>query len=250
MYFPDDPLFFQDPIFNSVRDDRAARADDRALRPTTPPRSSGRSPSAGTSCCAGAEATPIGGARTLSRWTTPSQTVGPYLAIGLPWPDGPTSCRAGTPGRASASRHACSTARATPIPDALVETWQADPDGRFDHSDDPRGLPRLRAGFTARPADDDGGFEIFTVKPGRCRSATARRPRTSTSASSPAACSTACVTRIYFADERGQRGRPGAVAACPRRGGATLLAAAGRTARLPRSTSTSRASDETVFFEL
>ena len=25
MYFPDDPLFFQDPIFNSVRDERAAR---------------------------------------------------------------------------------------------------------------------------------------------------------------------------------------------------------------------------------
>jgi protocatechuate 3,4-dioxygenase beta subunit len=23
MYFPDDPLFFQDPIFNSVRDERA-----------------------------------------------------------------------------------------------------------------------------------------------------------------------------------------------------------------------------------
>jgi protocatechuate 3,4-dioxygenase beta subunit len=25
MYFPDDPLFFQDPIYNSVRDERAAR---------------------------------------------------------------------------------------------------------------------------------------------------------------------------------------------------------------------------------
>ena len=26
-----------------------------------------------------------------------------------------------------------------PVPDALVETWQADPDGRYDHPDDPRG---------------------------------------------------------------------------------------------------------------
>ena len=29
--------------------------------------------------------------------TTPSQTVGPYLAIGLPWPDGPDVVRDGTP---------------------------------------------------------------------------------------------------------------------------------------------------------
>ena len=25
MYFPDDPLFFQDPMYNSVRDERAAK---------------------------------------------------------------------------------------------------------------------------------------------------------------------------------------------------------------------------------
>ena len=31
--------------------------------------------------------------------TTPSQTVGPYLAIGLPWPDGPDVVPEGTPGR-------------------------------------------------------------------------------------------------------------------------------------------------------
>ncbi len=31
--------------------------------------------------------------------TTPSQTVGPYLQIGLPWPDGSHVVPAGTPGR-------------------------------------------------------------------------------------------------------------------------------------------------------
>ena len=30
--------------------------------------------------------------------TTPSQTVGPYLSIGLPWPDGPAVVPDGTPG--------------------------------------------------------------------------------------------------------------------------------------------------------
>ena len=28
---------------------------------------------------------------------------------------------------------------ASPSPDGIIETWQADPDGRFDHPDDPRG---------------------------------------------------------------------------------------------------------------
>ena len=31
--------------------------------------------------------------------TTPSQTVGPYLAIGMPWADGPDVVPEGTPGR-------------------------------------------------------------------------------------------------------------------------------------------------------
>ncbi len=62
--------------------------------------------------------------------TTPSQTVGPYFAIGLPWDLGPQVVAPDTPAR-SASPDACSTAPATPIPDFLLEIWQADPDGRF-----------------------------------------------------------------------------------------------------------------------
>ena len=80
-----------------------------------------------------------------------------------------------------------------PVPDALIETWQADPDGRFDHPDDPRGrgrgLPRLRALPDRRRrelADRDAS------SPGRCRVRTAcRRRRTSPSRCSRAACSTA-----------------------------------------------------------
>ena len=35
---------------------------------------------------------------TVSRGETPSQTIGPFLAIGLPWPDGPFVVPEGTPG--------------------------------------------------------------------------------------------------------------------------------------------------------
>ena len=90
--------------------------------------------------------------------TTPSQTVGPYFAIGLPWADGPVRGRGGHAGR-DLDRGHVSTAPATPVPDALIETWQADPDGRFAHPTDTRGasssagLPRLRP---LRPSDGDG----------------------------------------------------------------------------------------------
>ena len=54
MYFPGDPLFAQDPIFNSVRDPKAPRAADRRASTSTRPCPSGRSATASTSCCAAA----------------------------------------------------------------------------------------------------------------------------------------------------------------------------------------------------
>ena len=68
---------------------------------------------------------------------TPSQTIGPFFAIGLPWPDGPYVVSEGTPG-AIWIRGSVLDGEGSPIPDAMVETWQADPDGRFAHPDDPR----------------------------------------------------------------------------------------------------------------
>jgi protocatechuate 3,4-dioxygenase alpha subunit len=53
---------------------------------------------------------------------TPSQTVGPYLALGLPWDDGPVAAADGV---RIAGRVLDGTG--DPVPDALVETWQTDP---------------------------------------------------------------------------------------------------------------------------
>ena len=68
---------------------------------------------------------------------TPAQTVGPFLAIGLPWPDGPQVVEPGTEGAITISGQVLDGA-GEPVPDALVETWQAAPDGSFAHPDDPR----------------------------------------------------------------------------------------------------------------
>lgn len=95
---------------------------------------------------------------------TPSQTVGPFLAIALPWPDGPDVI---AEGGLTISGYLLDGA-GVPVPDGLIETWQADPGGRFDHPDDPRGAVRYPGfrGFGRCPTDSDGRYRIRTVKPG------------------------------------------------------------------------------------
>ncbi|WP_199435357.1 protocatechuate 3,4-dioxygenase subunit alpha [Qaidamihabitans albus] len=97
--------------------------------------------------------------------STPSQTVGPYLSLGLPWDDGPTVAGADTPG-AVWIRGVVYDGAGAPVPDGLIETWQADPHGRFDHPDDPRGAQPGFRGFGRCPTDDEGAYGIRTVLPG------------------------------------------------------------------------------------
>jgi protocatechuate 3,4-dioxygenase alpha subunit len=100
---------------------------------------------------------------------TPSQTVGPFLAIGLPWPDGPYVVPEDTPGAIVITGTVLDGA-GEPLPDAVVETWQADPDSRFDHPDDPRGQasPEVKAfrGFGRSMTEADGTYRIVTLRPG------------------------------------------------------------------------------------
>lgn len=62
--------------------------------------------------------------------STPSQTVGPYFAIGLPWAYGPHVVPEGTAG-AIRITGVVYDGDGNPIPDHLIETWQADQHGRF-----------------------------------------------------------------------------------------------------------------------
>ncbi|MCZ4554634.1 protocatechuate 3,4-dioxygenase subunit alpha [Rhodococcus maanshanensis] len=100
---------------------------------------------------------------------TPSQTVGPYWHIGLPWADGPDAAPEGTPNRITLRVTVIDGAR-TPVADAMIETWQADAAGRFAHADDPRGAAEpTPAGFRAfgrAGADESGTAVVHTVKPG------------------------------------------------------------------------------------
>jgi protocatechuate 3,4-dioxygenase alpha subunit len=98
---------------------------------------------------------------------TPSQTVGPFFTIGLTWEDGPEVVPDGTPGQIRIGGVVYDGA-GEPVPDAVIETWQADGDGRFPSTEDPRGAVRSDGfrGLGRSGTDDQGRWEIRTIKPG------------------------------------------------------------------------------------
>jgi protocatechuate 3,4-dioxygenase alpha subunit len=135
---------------------------------------------------------------------TPSQTVGPYLSIVLPWPDGPDVVPEGTPGAITLTGRLTDGA-GEPVPDGLIETWQADPQGRFAHPDDPRGpVAAGFRGFGRCPTDADGRFWFRTLKPGPlpAEDGATEAPHIDVSVFARGMLKR-LVTRIYFPDEAG-----------------------------------------------
>ena len=138
----------------------------------------------------------------MSLPVTPSQTVGPYFAIALPWPDGQFSTAEGTPG-AIWIRGRVLDGAGDPVPDALVETWQADPNGRFEHALGRH--PRLTGfrGFGRCPTDAEGRYAILTLKPGSIEDPPgggSQAPHVDVSVFARGLL-TRVVTRCYFGDE-------------------------------------------------
>ena len=187
---------------------------------------------------------------------TPCQTTGPYMAVSLPWPDGPFVVAEGTPGAITITGVVRDGA-GEPVSDALVETWQADPDGRFDHPGDPRG-PRRPAepsfrGFGRCPTGPDGSFCIVTLKPGPLPSPDggAEAPHIDVSVFARGLTGR-LVTRIYFPDEQAANLADPVLRAVPDPGRrATLVAAAqpGRPGEL-RFDIRLQGDHETVFFDV
>jgi protocatechuate 3,4-dioxygenase alpha subunit len=160
--------------------------------------------------------------------TTPSQTVGPYFAIGLPFDVGPLAVPEGTAGAV----HIAGTiydGAGVPIPDFLLETWQADPDGRFAHPDDPRGpVPggyKAFRGFGRSQTELDGSFRIVTLKPGPLPFGDGRTeaPHIDVSVFSRGMLDRS-VTRIYFPDEAEANAADPVLEAVPAERRQTLIA--------------------------
>ena len=159
--------------------------------------------------------------------TTPSQTVGPFFAIGLPWDAGPFAIPTDTPGAIKIAGTVYD-GRGDPVPDHLIETWQADPGGRFADMHG-HGGPSTHEGFRgfARYGveDGDGTFEIVTVKPGPVPgpAGTTQAPHIDVSVFARGMLHRT-VTRIYFADETEANASDPVLARVPIERRATILA--------------------------
>ncbi len=105
---------------------------------------------------------------------TPSQTVGPYLHIGLTQGAygaheifSATLADPGLPGTHVRIEGRVFDGEGNVVPDAVIEIWQADAAGRYAHPADGRPLASNSfRGFGRCPTDKDGGYAFDTVKPG------------------------------------------------------------------------------------
>ena len=189
MYFPGDPLFPYDPIFQSVRDPRARERMISAFDlATTAP--SGRSRYRFDVVLGGSGGDPAGERVSLPR--TPAQTVGPFFDFALcarPASELVASGRAGRdPDR---GRRARRRRRA-----------RARRHGR-DLAGGCRGaLRRRRSAGGAAPTDADGRFAFTTVKPGAVREpdGSVQAPHISVLCFARGLLKPV-LTRLYFADE-------------------------------------------------
>src|SRR5262249_29610884 len=99
--------------------------------------------------------------------TTPSQTIGPFLHIGISWPATDDLTVAIMAGEKVTIEGRVVDGDAKPVTDAVLEIWQADADGRY-------AQPAARAavadprftGFGRVFTDAEGRFRFRTIKPG------------------------------------------------------------------------------------
>ena len=104
----------------------------------------------------------------MSLQTTTSQTVGPFFAIGLN-----RLKRVEIAGPEISGERIIIAGRVIdgdgkPVPDAMIEIWQANSHGKYAHPEDEQKKP-LEPGFQGYgrvPVDESGRFCFATIKPG------------------------------------------------------------------------------------
>jgi protocatechuate 3,4-dioxygenase, alpha subunit len=101
---------------------------------------------------------------------TGSQTVGPFFHIGLAYGEHPGRLAAAD-AKGEHIRLAIQVldGEGKGVPDAMIELWQADANGKYNHPDDSQQKtpdPAAR-GFGRMPSDADGKMVFETVRPGR-----------------------------------------------------------------------------------
>src|SRR5579872_456566 len=134
-----------------------------------------------------------------------SQTIGPFFHVYFK-ADGIIGSIAGPEAKGEHIRLACRVidGQGAPIVDAMLELWQADSAGIYNHPDDPRRAqadPAVR-GFGRLPTNGVGICEFETVKPGRVPdwNGTLQAPHINVTVFGRGLLK-GLSTRIYFADD-------------------------------------------------
>jgi protocatechuate 3,4-dioxygenase, alpha subunit len=99
---------------------------------------------------------------------TTSQTVGPFFSIGLDRLRTDNLAAPGISGEGLTIEGRVLDGDGQPVPDAMIEIWQANAHGKYAHTEDTQEKP-LEPGFSGFgrvPTDDQGQFRFKTIKPG------------------------------------------------------------------------------------
>jgi len=134
---------------------------------------------------------------------TPSQTIGPFLHIEVPYEGEERLVDPNHPG-AIRVLGTITDGEGNAVDDGLVEIWQANSAGRYAHPEDDREDVPLEDGFTGfgrSATDSEGRFEFLTVKPGTVPGPDRKQaPHIDVSVFARGLLNR-LVTRIYFPDE-------------------------------------------------
>lgn len=91
---------------------------------------------------------------------TPSQTIGPFFRFGTDWIATEQLVEEGHP-NSIVLYGVVFDGGGNPVPDAMIEIFQADENGKF-----PPESAGSWSGFARRLTDENGGYQVRTVKPG------------------------------------------------------------------------------------
>src|SRR5688500_9241308 len=91
---------------------------------------------------------------------TPSQTVGPFFHYALPYEAGPYLVSDKVEGEHITIEGLVTDGDGRPVTDALIEIWQANSHGRYNHPEDDQDKPldERFGGFGRAPTDEQGMF--------------------------------------------------------------------------------------------
>jgi protocatechuate 3,4-dioxygenase alpha subunit len=143
---------------------------------------------------------------------TPSQTVGPFFHIGLARPEWSDLTGQNPKGDRIAIAGRVVDADGAAVPDALIELWQANAAGRYNHPDDRQAdkpLDPSFRGYGRSATDGDGKYRFVTIKPGPVpgRGNALQAPHVNLAIFARGMLKQ-LYTRVYFAEEAGNRNDP------------------------------------------